>query len=106
MKISCEVIKDLLPLYQDGICSDESRKIVEEHLQSCDECRELLDNMNQTIYVSGNMDKYEEIADLKKLSKKWNRKMILSMLKGAFSALIMVAIVLIIIYSFIGIKVG
>ncbi|MCD3418819.1 zf-HC2 domain-containing protein [Streptococcus equi subsp. zooepidemicus] len=106
MKISCEVIKDLLPLYQDGICSDESRKIVEEHLQSCDECRELLDNMNQTIDVSGNMDKYEEIADLKKLSKKWNRKMILSMLKGAFSALIMVAIVLIIIYSFIGIKVG
>lgn len=106
MKISCEVIKDLLPLYQDGICSDESRKIVEEHLQSCDECRELLDNMNQTIDVSGNMDKYEEIADLKKLSKKWNRKMILSMLKGAFSALIMVAIVLIIIYNFIGIKVG
>ena len=95
-----------MPLYQDGICSDESRKIVEEHLQSCDECRELLDNMNQTIDVSGNMDKYEEIADLKKLSKKWNRKMILSMLKGAFSALIMVAIVLIIIYSFIGIKVG
>lgn len=106
MEISCEVIKDLLPLYQDGICSDESRKIVEEHLQSCDECRELLDNMNQKIDVSGNMDRYEEIADLKKLSKKWNRKMMLSMLKGAFSALIIVAIVFIIVYIFIGIKIG
>lgn len=106
MKISCEVIKDLLPLYQDGICSDESRKIVEEHLQSCDKCRELFNNMNQKIDVSGNMDRYEEIADLKKLSKKWNRQMMFSMLKGAFSALIMVAIVFIIVYIFIGIKVG
>ena len=42
MKISCEIIKDLLPLYQDGICSDESRKLIEEHLQSCDECKEIL----------------------------------------------------------------
>jgi len=28
----CEVIQDLLPLYIDNICSDESRRMVTEHL--------------------------------------------------------------------------
>lgn len=40
MKYPCNVIKDLLPLYHDGVCSDESRTIVEEHLQECSECRQ------------------------------------------------------------------
>ena len=106
MKISCEIIKDLLPLYQDGICSDESRKLIEEHLQSCDECKEILKNMSQTVDISCNMESYEEVADLKNLSKKLNKKMMWSMVKGAFSALVIVAVVLIIIYIFIGIKVG
>ena len=29
----CEVIRDLLPLYQDGACSEESRGLVEAHLK-------------------------------------------------------------------------
>ena len=37
--MNCEIIKDLLPLYLDGICSDESRKMVDEHLLECEECR-------------------------------------------------------------------
>lgn len=40
MKYPCNVIKDLLPLYHDGVCSNESRTIVEEHLQECSECRQ------------------------------------------------------------------
>ena len=43
--ITCEVIKDLLPLYVDGVLSEDSRKLVEEHLQSCKECREYYDNL-------------------------------------------------------------
>ena len=29
MKYSCDVIKDLLPLYYDKACSEQSKKIVE-----------------------------------------------------------------------------
>lgn len=39
MNIPCEVIEDLLPLYVDEICSQESKKIVEEHLQTCEHCQ-------------------------------------------------------------------
>lgn len=37
--ITCEIIKDLLPLYVDGSLSEDSRKLVKEHIDSCDECR-------------------------------------------------------------------
>lgn len=43
MKLSCNVIRDLLPLYQDEICSEESRMLVAEHLAECAECRAILD---------------------------------------------------------------
>ncbi len=40
MKVPCEVVKDLLPLYCDGVCSQESKSLVEEHLEKCEACRE------------------------------------------------------------------
>ncbi len=30
MQVNCEIIKDLLPLYHDDVCSQESKKLVEE----------------------------------------------------------------------------
>lgn len=41
MNISCKVIEDLLPLYHDGVCSQESRTLVEEHLKTCEDCAKL-----------------------------------------------------------------
>ncbi|MDE7361188.1 MAG: zf-HC2 domain-containing protein [Oscillospiraceae bacterium] len=40
MKYPCGVIRDILPLYKDEVCSEESRGAVEEHLSECDECSE------------------------------------------------------------------
>ena len=34
-KQSCELIKDLLPLYADDVCSSESRAAVAEHIAEC-----------------------------------------------------------------------
>ena len=39
MKLACKVIEDLLPLYCDGACTEETRALVETHLQECDSCR-------------------------------------------------------------------
>ena len=39
MKYSCNVVKDLLPLYVDNICSGESKEIVEQHLSECADCK-------------------------------------------------------------------
>ena len=32
-RISCEVARDLLPLYCDDVCSQESRILIDEHLK-------------------------------------------------------------------------
>ncbi len=40
----CNIIKDLLPLYKENLLSDESKIYVEEHLQSCPDCENLLKN--------------------------------------------------------------
>ena len=43
--MNCNVVKDLIPLYIDRCCSEESQKAVEEHIHICNSCRKLLEDM-------------------------------------------------------------
>lgn len=38
MKLPCDIVQDLLPLYEDGLCSQTTREAVEEHLRECETC--------------------------------------------------------------------
>ena len=44
MKVTCEIIEDLLPLYVDNVCSKQSRQAVEEHLRECEKCRSIFES--------------------------------------------------------------
>ncbi|MBP0957841.1 MAG: zf-HC2 domain-containing protein [Oscillospiraceae bacterium] len=46
MKTDCDIIRDLLPLYSDKVCSESSRRLVEEHCAKCEECAEQLTAMS------------------------------------------------------------
>lgn len=48
MTISCDLVKDLLPLYHDGICSENSKQLVEEHLSECGNCKSILAKIKDT----------------------------------------------------------
>lgn len=37
----CAVIQDILPLYHDDVCSEESRALVKKHLEGCAVCRKM-----------------------------------------------------------------
>jgi hypothetical protein len=52
MKYSCDVIRDLLPLYHDDVCSKQSRDIVEEHLKECESCNQTLKVLKKEISVT------------------------------------------------------
>ena len=41
--ITCDVCMDLLPLVQDGISSEDSKRLVEEHIKNCSACAKLYD---------------------------------------------------------------
>lgn len=47
--MKCELIQDLLPLYHDECCSDESTRVVEEHLETCPVCRAVLQDIKTSL---------------------------------------------------------
>ena len=42
MDKNCEIVRDLIPLVADDIASEESKKFVENHCETCDECKKEL----------------------------------------------------------------
>ncbi len=49
MKIDCNVIKDLMPLYIDKVCSNESKQLIEDHLTNCKLCQNTYKNQTTSI---------------------------------------------------------
>lgn len=47
--MNCNVIQDLLPLYADECCSEESARLIEEHIAGCESCKAVLDAMQQSV---------------------------------------------------------
>ena len=48
MKLSCDIIRDLLPLYAEGLASGVSTAAVEEHLCGCESCRRACEEMKKS----------------------------------------------------------
>ena len=42
MNERCEIVRDILPLYADDVCSAASREVVEAHLLECPACADYL----------------------------------------------------------------
>lgn len=38
MSKQCDIVRDILPLYVDGACSEASAEMVKEHLNACADC--------------------------------------------------------------------
>ncbi len=63
MKYNCDLISDLLPLYKDDICSESSRKIVEEHIAECPDCRKILNSLNDISIDEKIVREKEQVID-------------------------------------------
>lgn len=97
-KISCEIIQDLLPLYYDEVCSIETTKLVEDHLEYCESCRLELDRIKAEISLPQPLmaENQNEAEVIKGLSVVWRRSklkafvigiLIASLLYGAYVGL-------------------
>lgn len=88
MKITCDIIQDLLPLYADDVLSDDSKKLVEGHLAECEDCSKSLAS-GLTIPVPS------EIVDtskpLRKIKKKLLRRSAIIALTAAACVLLICA---------------
>jgi predicted anti-sigma-YlaC factor YlaD len=45
MNKECEIVRDILPLYVDDVCSPSSREIIEGHLKTCPDCAAYLEDI-------------------------------------------------------------
>lgn len=88
MKVECNVIKDLIPLYVDDYCSNESRQLVDEHMKKCDNCRASYENMKVPLLDSHDpLDIEPSSADMvivkkgvKKIRRLWALSIIIVLL--------------------------
>ncbi len=77
-KISCNVIKDLLPLYEDGFCSDETKKLVENHISECEDCKRELENIKKCpVFSENDAKEFEAVKKAGKKIKKSRKKAVI-----------------------------
>ena len=56
MKTPCSVIQDLLPLYAEELTGEDSRKLVEDHLEECESCKQTLEELKEARPVTALTD--------------------------------------------------
>ena len=87
------MIQDLLPLYKDGVCSESSKQIVEEHLQECPVCTKFLDELKDTVIDEVMLRERDNV--IQSQSKFFKRKSALigSIIAGIFAIPILVCLI-------------
>ena len=82
--ISCQIIQDLLPLYADDVVSQDSRTLIESHLQSCPHCQRELEALSRPVTLPPEQSGKGEL-------KRWKHRL---RRKITFRALLLALVVL------------
>lgn len=76
--MNCEVAKDLMTLYVEDMCSQESKKALEEHVKECTACAGFLQKVRNELEVGEDADRKDytqenetSLKPLKKVKKVW-----------------------------------
>lgn len=86
--LPCSVIVDLLPLYKEDICSEETKELVEDHIRGCEDCRLLCETMTLP------EPEKKVVPDEAEIFKKVGRKLKKSRFTKIMSVLMCVCLVL------------
>jgi hypothetical protein len=78
MSKQCKIIEDLLPLYHDGVCSEESKQMIEEHLSQCEECRNLLSKIDGEIVSPAKDEDVKMLEGISKAVRKGRKKALIA----------------------------
>lgn len=90
-QIDCEVVMDLFPSYIEGLTSEKTNAVIEEHLAGCEKCSRALASMKASSVedMSISPEEKQEIDFLKK-NRKRNRRIVFGSIAGAFLLLFVV----------------
>lgn len=74
MKIDCCLVRDILPLYAEKLVSDETAKLIDEHLDCCSACKKELELISADSFEKLKNDGAENVKSAEPL-KKFARKL-------------------------------
>ena len=74
MKIPCSVVRDLLPLYAEEMIEEETRALVDEHLEECSECSQKLEEIKAAAAVPAENTAVDTAKPLLALKKMINKR--------------------------------
>lgn len=69
--MNCKIIQDLLPLYADGISSEETNEAVREHIAECEECGKIYEKMTAYTKIIESAQTDREVDYMKKIKSRW-----------------------------------
>ena len=75
----CNIIQDLLPLYADGCCNDDTQAWIREHLDQCAGCRAALDAMTGS-YPAPEAETSDLEMNMKRGLQKLRRRLVSSLI--------------------------
>lgn len=68
--MKCEIIRDLLPSYLDGLTSAVSNAEIAAHLQECEECREIAEGLREEEVPDTDVAEQKKISPFRKVNRK------------------------------------
>ena len=91
MNLPCKVVEDLLPMYYDCLCSEESAALVEEHLKNCPDCSRVLAQLHTEFEMADSVA--DDLKPLVALQKRWQKSKWSNFKKGVCITLAAIALV-------------
>ena len=94
-RMHCDIVKDLLPLYVDDVCSEKSKREIEKHLEECEDCRcyyEMLKEDNPKVEKDWTSSNLLEGEFIQAIEKKIKYKITLDMVIAGFIVFLVCAI--------------
>lgn len=97
LDLPCEIVRDLLPNYVDGLTSDSSTASVEAHLKQCDSCKAVYETMKKDYQTPSKRiqeitaESEQEKTLFRKINKKMNAKVRKSIWAGGIG-IVLVAV--------------
>ncbi len=93
MKYSCEIIRDLLPLYIDDVASPSSRQMVEQHLTECADCQNILSRLKNNETENAITDEKDNVIAGQRKFFKRKSAVIGSVIAGIFMIPVLVCLI-------------
>mgnify|MGYP005797413875 FL=1 len=69
-KKDCKIVQDLLPNYIERLTNNDTNKYIEEHLNECEECKKIFENMEKDLKLNNVKRDEREVKYIKKYNNK------------------------------------